>query len=644
LLHREVGAALEALYGDQKEEIVPRLAFHYAAAGDEERERCYSRLAGEGAAERYAHAEALRYLTRALELTPETEGYLTERWELLLTREKVNNWRGDRAAQADDLDALERLAEMMDDDQRGSRQVEVALRRAELAHLCSDSAGSAALAETAVRLAQQAGDTIHQARGFFLWGLALEEQEKLQDSQGKYELGLALAQAAGDRGLQCDGLRGLGFACRYDWTLTKREAYLQQALSIARELGDRPKEAAALFHLGIVAHLRLERFVAEDYFRQVLTVSQEAGFRRFEGRIEEWSGYLNLQYDDFARAQGQLERALQVSREVADWFSVLRCLFHLAIRHRRTGDFERSRHYALTALRLSRKMNQKDAIAAASYHIGISHYYQAGYSAGEPYLQQAVRLGREWEAQDYKAWGLTGVGLNAMAQGNYGAARDALAGSRRLYRQVPEQNVFARDDDAFAQSALALLHHQLGEDDPAREYAQRALEIHRSTWGPHRPALALTRLGHALVGLGNLEEGRMAYQEALDLRRELGQAYLATEPLVGLARVALAQRDLLQAGAYVDEISSHLERGGPAPGRGHPLDGTDEPLRIYLTCYRVLRANNDPRAPHVLEDGYNLLQERAARIDDENLRRSYLENVAAHREILREWQSAEAST
>ena len=33
---------------------------------------------------------------------------------------------------------------------------------------------------------------------------------------------------------------------------------------------------------------------------------------------------------------------------------------------------------------------------------------------------------------------------------------------------------------------------------------------------------------------------------------------------------------------------------------------------------------------------YNLLQEQAARIDDEELRRSFLENVASHREIVSE--------
>jgi hypothetical protein len=82
----------------------------------------------------------------------------------------------------------------------------------------------------------------------------------------------------------------------------------------------------------------------------------------------------------------------------------------------------------------------------------------------------------------------------------------------------------------------------------------------------------------------------------------------------------------------VEQILSHLETGS--------VDGTDEPLRIYLTCYRILKANADPRAEEVLAEAHNLLQERAAKITDKELRRSFLENVAAHRELVSELQAA----
>ncbi len=70
LLHRRVGEALEELYAGHVEEVAVQLVRHFA--GDPERERRYARLAGERAVAHFANEEAVRYLSRALELTPES--------------------------------------------------------------------------------------------------------------------------------------------------------------------------------------------------------------------------------------------------------------------------------------------------------------------------------------------------------------------------------------------------------------------------------------------------------------------------------------------------------------------------------------------------------------------------------------------
>ena len=59
---------------------------------------------------------------------------------------------------------------------------------------------------------------------------------------------------------------------------------------------------------------------------------------------------------------------------------------------------------------------------------------------------------------------------------------------------------------------------------------------------------------------------------------------------------------------------------------------------MYLTCYRVLESSADPRAQDILETAHDLLQHRADKINDEKDRRSFLENVTAHRELVRAFQ------
>jgi hypothetical protein len=61
-------------------------------------------------------------------------------------------------------------------------------------------------------------------------------------------------------------------------------------------------------------------------------------------------------------------------------------------------------------------------------------------------------------------------------------------------------------------------------------------------------------------------------------------------------------------------------------------------VRAYLTGYRVLQAASDPRAGQVIQTAYQVLEERASRLDGE-LRRAFLENIPAHRELLQAWEA-----
>ena len=72
------------------------------------------------------------------------------------------------------------------------------------------------------------------------------------------------------------------------------------------------------------------------------------------------------------------------------------------------------------------------------------------------------------------------------------------------------------------------------------------------------------------------------------------------------------------------------------------LNSAEEPLRVELICYQILRAVNDPRADAVLERTHTRLQQQSAKITDDAMRRSFLANVPYHREIMAAWVTAQA--
>jgi tetratricopeptide (TPR) repeat protein len=197
-----------------------------------------------------------------------------------------------------------------------------------------------------------------------------------------------------------------------------------------------------------------------------------------------------------------------------------------------------------------------------------------------------------------------------------------------------------RRGECLALACLALTFHHLGNHHLALECSQQALQITHEIGNRTIEGYALTYLGHAQAGLGHLPDAATTYQEAFTLRQQLDTMNLAMEPLAGLARLCLAQGDLPQAVAHVEQILSHLENDS--------LEGTLEPVRIYLTCYRILQANESEGAPagsrlnrgreeEILHTAHQLLQERAAKISSKKIRRMYLENVTAHRELVYEF-------
>ena len=107
---------------------------------------------------------------------------------------------------------------------------------------------------------------------------------------------------------------------------------------------------------------------------------------------------------------------------------------------------------------------------------------------------------------------------------------------------------------------------------------------------------------------------------------------MAIEPLAGLAFVAWQQEDEVQVAQYIELVAAFLLENA--------ANGTDETMLVYLHCCKVLHGRRDGRFAAVLQRGYTLLQQRAATIQTDKQRKQYLEMIAAHVDIRRQWREA----
>jgi adenylate cyclase len=545
-LHEDVGNVLEELFGDQVDEITVQLARHFVEAGMAEKARMYLRRAGEQATARYANAEAVTYFSRALDLTQKTEP--TERYALLLARERVYGLLGERDAQKRDLASLEELVGALTDveQQAAERQAEVALRQAAYAEVTGDYSAAIQSAQEVVRLAQTTETGQLEAEGYWQWGGVLLHQGKHEIARTHLEHALTLARSQGVRQVEAGSLSSLGHLNGDLGNWDEAQSCLGQALDIYRQIGDRPGESKSLNRLAIISAQQGEWDAAKSHFEQALRIQRQIGERRGEGIVLNNLGNIARYQNDHVNAMDYYGKCLGIHREVDDRRGECMALCNLGAISLSVGDYAEAKIHLEKSLSVSREIGQR-------------------YAEGQ--------------------------GL----------------------------------------AYLGILYHHLGDDELACEHGQHALQVAQEISDRHTQGIAWTNLGHSQMGLGRTAEATAAYQKALTLRRELGQHNVAMEALAGLAQVSLNRNDLSQAQVWIEEILAHLDT--------NTLIGAEEPFRVYLTCYRVLKTNQDPRAQDVLNTAHRLLQDQAAKIDDDELRRSFLENVNAHREITEAWES-----
>ncbi len=412
--------------------------------------------------------------------------------------------------------------------------------------------------------------------------------------------------------------------------------------TIVEQLLGAPAGAESPVTTDLVARLRLEqaRFLfglgkyarIPEYTEAAITLAAARQDRALEAQAELIRGYVHLTQSDLSPARGCFERALSLSRTSgrdAGWSALespcaveANSLNSLAMVSKRQGRYDEAERYLALSLRVAREGNDRAGECRALNGLGSLALRRGALSQALASYQEALEAARACGDRRLEGSLLNNLGNIHLHLGMYGQA--ATHYSRALESHC---EIDARQNEIPPRFNLGLVHHHQGQQDVARTFLHEALQIAQEIGDRRAQALAWLGIGHALKEMGSLDQARAAYEKAMTVRRDLGQTHLRAEPLAGLARVCLAHRDLEQAQAHVEEILEYLASGGT-------LEGAIAPFQIYLTCYRVLEASQDPRARETLERAHSLLQEQAANITDETMRRSFLENVAAHRELV----------
>ena len=431
-LHLRVGQALES--AAPVEEMIDRLAYHFAQAGAREKALQYAIAAGHRARAVHAAETAIEHYQRALALHPER----VQEAEIRAGLGDVYTLCGQHAA--------------------AIAAYEAALALTEDPHQLAD------LHRRIGRVHERGGNYTAALRHFYAGKAVLADVDpshvaaRLDDGialihirQGQHDQAVDLCRRALE-GLEA--LKDVDTRLEVAWlTNTLGSAYLargeydaalenfQRSLLLRQELDDAPGLATLHNNIGVVHYCRGDYQAAHEYYLQSLRTKEEIG-------------------DMYGLAVSHTNLGLTS--------------FHL-------GDLDGARRHLNRALELCREI-RADGLLPETYRILAQLHLATGDTAGAAkYAQAALEKARSLESHSFIGVALRIMGEVLAAQGDSDAAERHFRESLRVFEALSESHEWAKTAYAYG---CALARWKRIEE--AREQLSQAAEVFRSSGADHR--------------------------------------------------------------------------------------------------------------------------------------------------------------
>jgi len=365
---------------------------------------------------------------------------------------------------------------------------------------------------------------------------------------------------------------------------------------------------------------------AQSKYRKGLEMARITGARWLEAYCLNGLGLTYQYLGEPDQARRHQEEASQIFRQVDDLRGLSAALNNLGVIENEQGNNTAAKSFYLDALDIHKRMGYRKGEGMVLGNLGVIASAQGQYMQAIQDFHNSITVSGETGNQLSEGNGRLNLGNVYLHLGAYPEAGDSYQTALEIYREIGN-----RTGQGWGLAYSSMHAHRLGNHKLSLSLGHEALQIAEEIGDRHIQGYAWTHLGHTHFELEQYNDADEAYQKAVTLRREMGEMHLAMESLSGVLRVYLNQNNLKKAVPYLEEILSFLKDSN--------LEGTDEPLRIYHTCFRVLDACGDPRTKSILEAAHSMLQKQASLIDDDGLRDTFLQKIPTHREIV--LQSAE---
>ena len=270
-----------------------------------------------------------------------------------------------------------------------------------------------------------------------------------------------------------------------------------------------PQSPAGFLRLAILYSRRQDSVKAEAAFQEAEKLYQTMS--NDEGRVEVLyqRGALLARTGKLAEARAQLERVLELLKNVDNKYQLVRTQLQLSLVFRDDGNIDRAQQLAAEAIRLAQTSNIRNVATHGLIDVGLALLNRGDFDEAGKYIKQAVDMARQEKA---------------------------------------------RSGEARAILSLGRLNQQLGHNDEAIPQLQEALNFYKAGGYRKETSIALTVLGRAYQEKGEEDTALKIFEEQLQLSRDSGDQVSLADSHMNLALLrGINQEMYAEALSHLDE-------------------------------------------------------------------------------------------
>lgn len=332
---------------------------------------------------------------------------------------------------------------------------------------------------------------------------------------------------------------------------------------------------------------------------------------------------------DYLLAIEHATTSAALAEAAGDWNTAARAFGERAFALAQTDSAEVAREWARQGLACAVRADNPlthAQLLAVSAHVERE---AANFAGAMRLVREAIELAKAHGHR--RLVGLLAGNLGIMYEdvGEYGPVRACYEENLAIAREVGDRN---GEVSALCQLALACLRE--GEVDRSVDLAGAAVNLAVLIQDRYREAKARRYMALAQSRRGEVALAEQGSAEAAAFFEEAGLRVEAMDTRALRADIAFDAGDLAGALAHVEGILAEPAAFGPLGAAPNPS--------VAFACYRVLERAHDARAGRVLEGAHAEVLRRCAALHDPALQRSFMENVALHRDIVKAWDALPA--